>query len=187
MQAGTPIRFDIQAGIGISSLYGGDIGAMPKTAYTFGVDLHGPLSKDWFWQTGLGLTAKGCKTNQENGSLESMELNAVYADIPVRLAHRIAIGEGSCWLVAAGPFVSLGVGGKSHRYSITPSGTSDLSVDTFSKEWGLRRFDYGVSAKAVLEIDGILTGAETKVGLNPIHPSHRARNVCVLFFIGIRL
>lgn len=127
-------RFDVKLGMSMSN-FTGDADADMKVGYKVGLGVDYAFTESWSLQSGLNFTGKGCK----EGDLK-MKLN--YIELPVLAAFKMPINDNVKFVVNAGPYMAVGLGGKL-------TGIDDLDFKLFGKEDGLdeaamNRFDFGI-------------------------------------------
>lgn len=131
--------------------------------------LGGPV----YLQTGLLYTGKGSKV--ENGTQGSANyfrqtFNPFYLELPANAVVKFPIGSASKLFVGAGPYLAMGIRGKSTTEGAIAgaafSGERDIRFSnddptTFNTEEGagfgvVRRFDYGLNATAGIEVSKLV-------------------------------
>src|SRR5690349_6856896 len=131
--AQTPVSYGIRAGVNFQNLNGkdasgGNLDNKLKTGFNIGITADIPVaSPDYFVQTGLLFTTKGAKVVTPTSGNNKVNLN--YLEIPITFLYKPVVGEGRL-LLGVGPYLGIGVGGKSDFGSI------DFGDD-------LKRFDAG--------------------------------------------
>lgn len=103
-----------------------------------------------FLEGGVTFQRKGCKYKTEVGSYTSKTTsNMFYVEIPVTYNYRINIGDFGL-IPQAGPYVGIGVGGKSKHTSDIPMDVTDgTKTDVFGDN-GAKRLDFGLRLGAGL-------------------------------------
>ena len=96
---------------------------------------------------GAMLSLKGAE--KDFGSMLKANFNAYYLEIPVHFGYRHNVGENVAIFGEFGPYLGIGLFGKS---KVEAEGES-LKVDTFSDEGGMARFDFGLGFRAGVEIN----------------------------------
>ena len=86
------------------------------------------------------------------GSLLKANLDAYYLEIPIHIGYKHALNENFSIFGEFGPYIGLGLFGKS---KIESEGES-ISVDTFSEDGGVKRFDIGLGFKLGAEINKLI-------------------------------
>lgn len=100
-------KFDVHAGMSMANITNSE--ADLKIGYSVGVGMDYAITDMWAFQTGLNFTSKGCKDSAEG---LKAKLNPVYLDIPLLAAIKLPISEGNTFIINAGPYVGVGLGGK---------------------------------------------------------------------------
>lgn len=145
-----------------------------------------PLGDALSFQLGLLLTGKGSKTEiyttaSTTDNYYKVKTNPLYLEVPANLVFKIPFGTGGRMFFGAGPYVAVGVGGKtkgeqrflgvtgSYERSISfndddplTAGQEDASVNK------LRRFDYGANGLAGFESGKMMIGVNYGLGLAKI-------------------
>jgi hypothetical protein len=145
-----------------------------------------PLASVLSFQTGLMLTGKGAKTDIYYGTTTDdnyykLKTNPLYIELPANLVIKIPMGSDARLFVGAGPYIAMGIGGKTTGQRKALGVTSDYSQDiqfndddpTTSEQEDasvnkLRRFDYGINALAGIEVQRFMIGVNYGWGLSKI-------------------
>ena len=138
------VKWDAKVGMSMTNLTGDMDGDM-KIGYNVGVGMDYAFSEDWSLQSGLNFTGKGAKG-------EGIKIKMNYVELPILAAYKFALGENMKFVVNAGPYLAVGLGGK-----MTVDGEDGGSVKLFSKEDGaeealMKRFDLGIQYGIGLEV-----------------------------------
>lgn len=138
------VKWDAKVGMSMTNLTGDMDGDM-KIGYNVGVGMDYAFSEDWSLQSGLNFTGKGAKD-------EGVKVKMNYVELPILAAYKFALGENMKFVVNAGPYLAVGLGGKK-----TVDGEDGGSVKLFSKEDGaeealMKRFDLGIQYGIGLEV-----------------------------------
>lgn len=138
------VKWDAKVGMSMTNLTGDMDGDM-KIGYNVGVGMDYAFSEDWSLQSGLSFTGKGAKG-------EGIKIKMNYVELPILAAYKFALGENMKFVVNAGPYLAVGLGGK-----MTVDGEDGGSVKLFSKEDGaeealMKRFDLGIQYGIGLEV-----------------------------------
>ena len=138
------VKWDAKVGMSMTNLTGDMDGDM-KIGYNVGVGMDYAFSEDWSLQSGLNFTGKGAKD-------EGVKVKMNYVELPILAAYKFALGENMKFVVNAGPYLAVGLGGK-----MTVDGEDGGSVKLFSKEDGaeealMKRFDLGIQYGIGLEL-----------------------------------
>jgi hypothetical protein len=167
-----------------------------KMLTSFHVGLVGdvPLGDVLSFQLGLLLTGKGSKTeiyatSSTTDNYYKVKTNPLYLEVPANLVFKVPFGNDSRLFFGAGPYVAMGIGGKTkgeqkllgvtstyekniefNNDDPATSGQEDASVNK------LRRFDYGANALAGFEAGKMLIGVNYGLGLAKIGSSQSNDN-----------
>lgn len=177
----------IQAGVNLANISVTDNGRVDDgnmlTSFNAGIigDVH--LGSILYFQPGVLFTGKGSKvqrgTEGSNGYFRQT-FNPHYIEIPANLLLKTPLGAGSSFFVGAGPYLGIGVGGKTKTEGQTILGVqynserkikfSDDDPTTFSEEEGtgfgiVKRFDYGLNGTVGIEGKSIVLGVNYGLGL----------------------
>jgi hypothetical protein len=176
----------IRAGINVANVSVTDEGRVDEanalTSFQVGflgdVKLGGPL----YLQPGLLFTGKGSKvlrgTAGQNGYFKQT-FNPYYIEVPVNLIFKAPISSSSKFFVGAGPYLAVGIAGKTKTEGQTILGRynrevsiefSDDDPTTLSQEEGagfgvVKRFDYGLNGTAGIEGKSVVLSAGYGLGL----------------------
>jgi hypothetical protein len=140
--------------------------------------LVGPL----FVQSGIIFSGKGSKTqsgNENTTTYYKATTNPMYIEVPANLLFKLPVSTDSKFIVGAGPYVGIGVGGKNKVESRIAgiSSSSEKKIEfsnddptTTNTEEGagfgiMRRFDYGLNGTAGIEGKSIVLSVNYGLGL----------------------
>lgn len=134
-------------------------------------------------QPGILYTGKGSKVQKGTAGQAGyfkQTFNPQYLEVPLNLLVKAPIGSSSRFFVGAGPYVAMGIGGKTKTEG-TRALTGDYSFErditfsnddptTFDQEEGtglgvIRRFDYGLNGTAGIEGKSVVLGVNYGLGL----------------------
>ena len=164
----------IKGGLNISNFYGDNLlekNMQPGFHIGLGADLG--FAPNISLQTGLFYSTKGAKYNYDYpkkavGEVE-YDVNANYLQMPIHLAYKIEVTPGTKVVFKAGPYIAYGIGGKR---KIVSKFTNDLipiigdqEIESFNKEFGLKRFDAGVGVGIGMEFNLITVDLGWDMGL----------------------
>jgi len=145
-----------------------------KPGFLLGPTADFPLSDHLSVETGILLSTKGFKTSEkETYQSETFEyrstLNLVYIDIPIALKGKISVSENTDLFLSAGPYVGIGISGKSKSERIY---NGDKTTNEEEVKWGsdenndmLKRPDFGLAFGGGVEIKSFQFGIFYNVGL----------------------
>jgi hypothetical protein len=141
------VKWDAKVGMSMTNLTGDMDGDM-KIGYNVGVGMDYAFSEDWSLQSGLNFTGKGAKD-------EGVKVKMNYVELPILAAYKFALGENMKFVVNAGPYLAVGLGGKMSVDGADGEEGGDIKL--FSKEDGaeealMKRFDLGIQYGIGLEV-----------------------------------
>lgn len=142
------------------------------------VSLGGPV----YFQPGISFSGKGSKVQRgtagTNGYFKQT-FNPYYIEVPANVIFKLPMGGAAKFFGGAGPYLGIGVGGKTETEGQTLLGKysnernisfSDDDPTTLSDEEGagfgiVKRFDYGLNGTAGIEGKSIVVGVNYGLGL----------------------
>lgn len=162
--AQTTTEFSAKAGIGISN-YMGDSKADPQFAYRVGLGVDITGTGIWGFQTGLNFEGLGARSSEDYMGL-SASVHQLYLEVPLMATAGIRATDNLKVIFNAGPYLAVGVGGKSSVSTEDYDGKITLSSNTFGEDGlDLRRFDFGIGLGSTLEIkEHFLVGLDFRIG-----------------------
>ena len=105
------VRWDAKVGMSMSNLTKIDPNGM-KVGYTFGVGMDYAFTDMWSLQSGLMFSSKGYKATEEDGEYKwTGKANTHYLEIPILAAYKMNITDNMKFVVNAGPYLAVGLGG----------------------------------------------------------------------------
>lgn len=116
-----------------------------KGTYNFSNEFNGAYAN-----AGALISLKGGQLDY--GTLLKANLDAYYLEIPVHIGYKYAFNEKFALFGEFGPYVGIGLFGKSKLESEGES----ISVDTFSDTGGVKRFDMGLGFRVGAEINKLI-------------------------------
>jgi hypothetical protein len=136
-------------------------------------------------ETGVLFTGRGAKAetyfNSGNDYVKST-FNPLYIEVPLNLVVTAPISKNNGVFFNAGPYIAIGVGGKSKTNSklglITSSSTSSIKFsndDPFTSQQDdaaynkLKRFDYGINVGAGIKLEHLILKVNYGIGLAKIN------------------
>jgi Outer membrane protein beta-barrel domain len=163
------VAFGVKAGLNLSNMQlSGDDDDDAKAAVGFnaGLIIEAPISEKFTIRTGLEIQKKGFKSNFSDSTFSlKASVSPIYAQIPVVFAY-----TGSSFYVGAGPYLGVGVAGKSKVKSSGLGSGFDFD-DTEKIKFGgkgddtFSLLDYGVRLEGGLKLNQIRLGLSLDVGL----------------------
>ena len=144
-------KWGVTAGVNVSSL--NVTGMDSKVGFHAGVKAEVGLpqvTEGAYMEFGTLLTLKGAKI--EVGSVLNAKISPYYLEFPIHVGYKYPVNEDFTLFFNAGPYVAIGLFGKMTAGGDIVDGDSE-SVDAFSEEGGLKRFDLGLGVKAGMEFN----------------------------------
>lgn len=176
----------IRAGVNVANVSVTDNGRVDEanalTSFQVGfigeISLGGPV----YLQSGLLFTGKGSKVQRGTAGTNGyykQTFNPYYIEVPANLLFKAPISKTSNFVVGGGPYLAMGIAGKSRTQGQTILGTYNRETDiqfsnddptTFSEEEGtglgvVKRFDYGLNGTAGIEGKSVVLSAGYGLGL----------------------
>lgn len=153
---------------------------------SFNAGILGRLELDEMFdlESGLLLTGHGSKaeTYFTNGNYTKTKFSPLYLQVPLNAVLKIPLDKGSNIFFNAGPYVSMGIGGKSTRedYYFGISSTSSSSIkfsndDPFTSQQDdaaydkLKRFDFGLNFGGGFQFKHLILKVNYGLGLSKIN------------------
>lgn len=181
----------LQGGVNLANISTSNSGATEKnnmlTTFNAGIMGRSNASEPIALEAGLLLDGRGAKANTYTTSSTDdnyikTKFNPLYLEIPVNLIVRMPLQSQSNIFVNAGPYIAMGIGGKSKVETKFLGAVSNSSSDiefnndnpstTQQEDAGydkLKRFDYGVNLGAGFDLGKILLKANYGLGLAKIN------------------
>lgn len=188
----------LQGGVNLANISTSNSGATERnnmlTTFNAGIMGRSNAAEPIALEAGLMLEGRGSKSNTYiNSSTDDnyvkTKFNPLYLEIPVNLIVRIPLQSKSNIFVNAGPYVAMGIAGKSKVETKILGSTSNSTYDikfnnddpsTTQQEDArydrLKRFDYGVNVGAGFDLGKILLKANYELGLAKINSTQTDNN-----------
>ena len=160
-----PISFGARAGVNFYNLTGKDADGTKYSnklivGVNIGANVEIPVATDFYVQPGLLFTTKGAKSKTSDA-----KTTLSYLELPINFLYKPALGDGKL-LLGFGPYLALGVGGK------TKAGGTSTSVEWGSDPDQIKRFDAGANLLAGYELSNRLS-FQLNAGLGLINLANR--------------
>ena len=170
----------IKGGLNMSNFYGSNLNDKNiKPGFHIGVGADLEFLHNVSLQTGLYYSAKGAKYSYYSKLTDDVEfdVSANYIQLPIHLAYKIDVTPGTKLVFHAGPYLAYGIGGKrkidNYRGDLEQLfGEQDLN--TFDKNYGLKRFDTGVGIGVGAEFGIITVDLGWDIGLTDLAKENKA-------------
>ena len=204
----------LQGGLNLANITSTNDGQTEKNTIlsTFNAGIMGRfgLSKIFDLETGLLLTGRGSKAETYfNGGTDYVKstFNPWYIEVPLNAMVRVPVGLGSHLFFNAGPYVAIGIAGKSKMESkIGPLVSTSTNTIKFSNDNPftsqqddaaydkLKRFDFGMNLGGGLQFKHLILKANYGIGFAKINSTQSNNTVndknkyrTVSFSVGIPL
>lgn len=185
-------RIYVQGGVNLSNISTSNSGATQKnnmlTSFNAGILVRSNMAEPVALETGLLLEGKGAKsdtylTSSTDDNYVKSRFNPLYLELPLNIVFRLPLQTSSSNIfINAGPYVAMGIGGKSKVDSkflgVASSSSKDIEFNnddpttnqqedaSYNK---LKRFDYGVNIGAGFDLGKVLLKANYGLGLAKIN------------------
>ena len=172
--AQTKISWSMELGLGVSTWMGKDAnGAKGLFNPKIGVGIDIPMTSLVSFQSGLSWVSKGAKYDYAGsipalGSNLEVKSNQNYFQMPLLAAFHLGTGSNFDLVLKAGPYLALGVCGKTEvEYDDLTVGwnTFDDSKVGDQKIAGLHRFDAGIITGVDFDFSSWYVGCDAEFGL----------------------
>ena len=165
------VSFDVRAGMSMTNYTKAD-GADMKVGYTVGVGLDYAFTDMWSFQSGLMFSGKGAKVGE-------VKFKPNYLDIPLMAALKLPIADDVKFVINAGPYVGIGIGGK---YK-----TGEVGIDFFGdKDGQAKRADVGLQYGVGAEFGNILLNLNGQCGFISPWENGDSKNLGFYLTLGYR-
>ena len=181
----------IQGGVNLANITKTKSGETQKnnmlTTFNAGILGRFNLSTTFDLETGLLLDGRGSKSNtyltsSEDDNYVKAKFNPLYIELPVNLVLKFPLENTSNIFINAGPYIAMGVAGKSKVETkflgVVSNSTHDIKFNnddpstTQQEDAGyskLKRFDYGINAGAGIDLGKVLVKVNYGWGLAKIN------------------
>jgi len=181
----------LQGGVNLANISTSNSGATEKnnmlTTFNVGIMGRSNASEPIALEAGLLLDSRGSKANtyitsSTDDNYIKTKFNPLYLEVPVNLIVRLPLQSKSNIFVNAGPYIAMGIAGKSKVETKTLGAVTNTTYDikfnngdpsTTQQEdasyYKLKRFDYGVNLGAGFDLRKILLKANYGLGLAKIN------------------
>ena len=164
--------FGLKAGLNLSNMLikdndeNSDLNNIP--GFHIGAIVDMPFNEFLSFESGLLFTTKGYKFEEEELFKLKAETKLYYLDIPLTLKASHDLGNGLKMFGTAGPYVGIGLSGK------TKATFEGVIMDDDNINWGssddddLKKLDWGLTFGGGVEINSIIIGISYDLGLSNI-------------------
>lgn len=161
-KADQPITICVRAGMNFSN-FTGDIDDLDsRIGFNAGVVVDFPLMQSLYLQSGLFVTQKGAKYEEDG---DEMKFNPLYIQIPVLASYRYNFSDATQLQVNFGPYLAYGISGK---YKVEVEDMGKGEIDFFGDDddqFGGKRFEVGLQVGAGVTINKFYIGCAYEFGL----------------------
>ena len=183
------LSFNVKAGLNLSSYIGDNSDHSKfKPGARVGVGME--------YQSSLFFSQKGAKYSEGyDGSIidadADVKINQLYLELPINVQFRFNIADNTNLVIATGPYLACGVGGKTKVDGGASVGsiniTGDDKIDTFGND-GLdyNRFDAGWNIGLGVEFGRILVGLDTQLGFCKVMDGNAPHNANIGITLGYK-
>lgn len=186
----------VQGGLNLANITKTNDGQTEKNNIlpSFNVGILGRLELDPMFdlESGLLLTGHGSRaeTYFANGNYTKTKFNPIYLQVPLNAVVKIPLDKGSAVFFHAGPYIAMGIGGKSTRddyyFGVSSSSSSSIKFsndDPFTSQQDdaaydkLKRFDYGLNFGGGFQFRHVILKANYGLGLAKINSTQSDNTV----------
>lgn len=191
------VSFNAKIGMNLSSYMGkGSDLAKFKPGARVGVGLEYDFNDMIALQPSLFFSQRGARFHENVKTTLSefdskIKVNQLYFDIPVNVQFRFEVADNANLVLATGPYIGVGIGGKTkttneiREGSITTEQTSKVS--TFGDKGNdLHRFDAGWGIGLGVEFSRYIVGFDTQLGFCNTSEYSSTKNVNLALMFGVR-
>lgn len=172
------VKWDAKFGMNFSNMTKIDESkALP--GFTFGVGMDYGFNENWSLQSGLMISSKGFKFKE--GDWKD-KYRPIYLDIPILAAYKFNISDNTKFVINAGPYLAIGLGGKNKE-------TDEEDIKLFDKDgYDWKRFDLGIQYGIGLELsDRYLINLTGQNGfISPVDGGDDPKNMTFSIGVGYR-
>lgn len=172
------VKWDAKFGMNFSNMTKIDESkALP--GFTLGVGMDYGFNENWSLQSGLMISSKGFKFKE--GDWKD-KYRPIYLDIPILAAYKFNISDNTKFVINAGPYLAIGLGGKNKE-------TDEEDIKLFDKDgYDWKRFDLGIQYGIGLELsDRYLINLTGQNGfISPVDGGDDPKNMTLSIGVGYR-
>lgn len=172
------VKWDAKFGMNFSNMTKIDESkALP--GFTLGVGMDYGFNENWSLQSGLMIPSKGFKFKE--GDWKD-KYRPIYLDIPILAAYKFNISDNTKFVINAGPYLAIGLGGKNKE-------TDEEDIKLFDKDgYDWKRFDLGIQYGIGLELsDRYLINLTGQNGfISPVDGGDDPKNMTFSIGVGYR-
>ncbi|MGL5786208.1 MAG: porin family protein [Bacteroidales bacterium] len=185
--------FNVKAGLNLSSYMGSDAeGAKIKPGVRVGLGLEHQFTPLFSIQPSLFLSQKGSRASEDFVFDDIMlkgdvTVDEIYLELPVNAQLKFKVDKKTNFIIATGPYIACGVGGKTTVKLSSGYDKAKDKLDTFSDSgMDYRRFDIGWNIGFGFDFNKFLVGLDTQLGFTDLVEYASMRNVNVGVYVGYK-
>lgn len=169
----SPFQAGVKGGMSFSSASVKNAGTERiKAGYQIGLFAEYGLTESFYLQSGAyfatkGIRLKGTKALLDVASGWKQTVDMQYVEVPLLAMYKLEIVSGMKILFNAGPYASLGIGGKTTNKLIGADESKEVKLDTFDEN-RMKDFDYGVRFGTGMEFEKMIFEFSFDFGINNI-------------------
>lgn len=172
------VKWDAKFGMNFSNMTKIDE-SKALSGFTLGVGMDYGFNENWSLQSGLMISSKGFKFKE--GDWKD-KYRPIYLDIPILAAYKFNISDNTKFVINAGPYLAIGLGGKNKE-------TDEEDIKLFDKDgYDWKRFDLGIQYGIGLELsDRYLINLTGQNGfISPVDGGDDPKNMTFSIGVGYR-
>lgn len=172
------VKWDAKFGMNFSNMTKIDE-SKTLPGFTLGVGMDYGFNENWSLQSGLMISSKGFKFKE--GDWKD-KYRPIYLDIPILAAYKFNISDNTKFVINAGPYLAIGLGGKNKE-------TDEEDIKLFDKDgYDWKRFDLGIQYGIGLELsDRYLINLTGQNGfISPVDGGDDPKNMTFTIGVGYR-
>lgn len=164
-------EYKVNVGIGSANWWNSDNMnglTSSRSAYKVGVGVGLPFSNTWSLQTGLNLLYLNTGLTQAKAAAlgsQTVDCDMYYIQLPVLAGATVRLSQKTDLLFRFGPYFAYGVGGKT---KLSRDGEINTFGDIEKGNFGLERFDCGLTLGIDLEINKFVIGLESSAAFTNV-------------------
>ena len=188
------LRLDARLGMSMTNYTKSD-GLDMKVGYLAGIGLDYAFNDMWSFQSGVMFTGKGAKVSTTADDIDvTVKIKPNYMDIPLMAALKLPVADDVKFVINAGPYMGIGLGGKytakgsDGSMALTESkkmfSDDSSNIIAFSKA---KRFDLGLQYGVGAELgDHYLLNLNGQYGFISPWDNSDSKNLAFYLTVGYR-
>lgn len=180
------LSLDVRAGMSMNNFT--KLETDMKVGYTVGLGVDYAITDMWSFRSGLMFTGKGAKVSGEESlagitAKGDYKLKPHYLDIPLMAALKLPIAGDTKFVINAGPYLGIGLGGK-ETIEVSAAGEKANSDAKFFDS--ADRFDIGLQYGVGVEFGKILVNLNGQYGFISPFDDSSSKNLNFILSVGYR-